>query len=268
MLILRVLLMGPAHGHAIAHAIERASDDLRQLEHGLLYPALHRLETRGWIVSFCSVGADNRRARYYRLTTAGENQHVSLLQVWLGVSIALALSSRPSAQTPSGPLLEVATLDRSSSGAELGIARGRVRHIFADAGIRVLWTTRSGRDSAGTATRRVRLVLLSGSFADEIFLGHGDVLGIAIPAVGRVYVHYDRVVALARRYRTPSGWFLGLVIAHELAHVLLPGAGHAENGLMAATLSPEALPMFTAREAQSLRASVEDGATFAALGLH
>jgi PadR family transcriptional regulator PadR len=267
MLVLWVLLMGPAHGHTIAHLIERASEDVLQLEHGPLYPALHRLETRGWIVSFWGVGSDNRRARYYRLTAAGQTQHVSLVHVWLGVSIALALSVRPSAQTADGrPALEVATFDRSSSGPELGIARGRASHIFADAGIRVVWTTRARGGRAATATHRIQLVVLSGATADETFLGYGDMLGIAIPAVSRVYVHYDRVVALARRHRTPPGWFLGVVIAHELAHVLLPGAGHAEHGLMAATLSPEAMPMFTAREAQSIRARLHDERTFAALG--
>lgn len=71
---------------------------------------------------------------------------------------------------------------------------------------------------------------------------------------------------LARQSRTPPGWFLGVVIAHELAHVLRPDAGHAENGLMGATLRPEAMPMFTAQEAQALRARLHDGVTVTALG--
>ena len=74
MLILRSLVMGPAHGHTIAHAIEHRSDHVLQVEHGSLYPALHRLENRGWIASFWGTSENNRKARYYRLTTVGRKQ--------------------------------------------------------------------------------------------------------------------------------------------------------------------------------------------------
>ena len=74
LLILRTLVLGPAHGHTIAHAIERGSEDVLQIEHGSLYPALHRLEDRGWIVSFWGTSENNRKARYYRLTPAGHRQ--------------------------------------------------------------------------------------------------------------------------------------------------------------------------------------------------
>jgi PadR family transcriptional regulator, regulatory protein PadR len=74
MLILQTLVLGPAHGHSIAQVIERRSDSVLQVEHGSLYPALHRLETRGWIVSFWGTSANNRKARYYRLTRAGRKQ--------------------------------------------------------------------------------------------------------------------------------------------------------------------------------------------------
>jgi PadR family transcriptional regulator, regulatory protein PadR len=74
MLVLRTLVLGPAHGHTIAHAIERGSEDILQVEHGSLYPALHRLEDRGWIASFWGTSENNRRARYYRLTPAGRKQ--------------------------------------------------------------------------------------------------------------------------------------------------------------------------------------------------
>src|SRR5438874_12031689 len=74
MLILQTLLLGPAHGHSIAHAIERGSSDILQVEHGSLYPALYRLEDRGWIASFWGTSENNRRARYYRLTKAGRKQ--------------------------------------------------------------------------------------------------------------------------------------------------------------------------------------------------
>jgi PadR family transcriptional regulator, regulatory protein PadR len=74
LLILRTLVLGPAHGHTIAHAIEKRSDEVLQVEHGSLYPALHRLEDRGWISSYWGTSENNRKARYYRLTAAGRAQ--------------------------------------------------------------------------------------------------------------------------------------------------------------------------------------------------
>src|SRR6187399_2485480 len=74
LLILKTLALGPAHGHTIAHAIERRSEDILQVEHGSLYPALHRLEDRGWIAAFWGTSENNRKARYYRLTPAGRKQ--------------------------------------------------------------------------------------------------------------------------------------------------------------------------------------------------
>ena len=74
MLILQTLVLGPAHGHTIAHAIEHGSEDVLQVEHGSLYPALHRLEDRSWIASFWGTSENNRRARYYRLTPDGRKQ--------------------------------------------------------------------------------------------------------------------------------------------------------------------------------------------------
>jgi transcriptional regulator len=74
LLILQTLVLGPAHGHTIAHAIEHRSDDVLQVEHGSLYPALHRLEDRKWIASFWGTSENNRKARYYRLTAAGRKQ--------------------------------------------------------------------------------------------------------------------------------------------------------------------------------------------------
>jgi PadR family transcriptional regulator PadR len=74
LLILKTLAPGPSHGHTIAHVIEHRSDDVLQVEHGSLYPALHRLEDRGWIASFWGTSENNRRARYYRLTPAGRRQ--------------------------------------------------------------------------------------------------------------------------------------------------------------------------------------------------
>jgi len=74
LLVLRTLSPGPAHGHTIAHVIENRSEDVLQVEHGSLYPALHRLEDRGWIASFWGTSENNRKARYYRLTAAGRKQ--------------------------------------------------------------------------------------------------------------------------------------------------------------------------------------------------
>jgi PadR family transcriptional regulator PadR len=82
LLVLKTLALGPAHGHTIAHAIERRSDDVLQVEYGSLYPALHRLEDRKWIVSFWGTSENNRRARYYRLTPLGRRQLVTQESRW------------------------------------------------------------------------------------------------------------------------------------------------------------------------------------------
>jgi PadR family transcriptional regulator PadR len=75
MLILRTLVFGPAHGHQVAKHIQRTSDEVLQVEHGSLYPALHRLERRGWVVSKWEVAKDRKRQfKYYRLTPAGRRQ--------------------------------------------------------------------------------------------------------------------------------------------------------------------------------------------------
>ena len=70
LLILQTLLLGPAHGQTIAHAIERGSEDVLQVEHGSLYPALHRLQNRGWIASFWGTSENNRKAHRARLRAA------------------------------------------------------------------------------------------------------------------------------------------------------------------------------------------------------
>src|SRR5215467_6692721 len=82
MLILRTLVLGPAHGHTIAYAIERGSEDVLEVEHGSLYPALHRLEDRGWIASFWGTSENNRKARYYRLTPPGRKQLAAQTNRW------------------------------------------------------------------------------------------------------------------------------------------------------------------------------------------
>src|SRR5690242_6868307 len=95
LLILQTLVLGPAHGHTIAYAIERQSDDVLQVEHGSLYPALHRLEDRGWIASFWGTSENNRRARYYRLTSRGRAQLVEQTNRWDEIVRAVNRVLRP-----------------------------------------------------------------------------------------------------------------------------------------------------------------------------
>jgi transcriptional regulator len=95
MLILQAIAPGAAHGHMIAHVIERRSEDVLQVEHGSLYPALHRLENRGWIASFWGTSENNRKARYYRLTAAGRRQLSAETSRWERVVRAVNQVLRP-----------------------------------------------------------------------------------------------------------------------------------------------------------------------------
>ena len=97
MLILRTLALGPAHGHTIAYAIERGSEDVLEVEHGSLYPALHRLEDRGWIASFWGTSENNRKARYYRLTPSGRKQLAVQTGRWDELVRAINRILRPAA---------------------------------------------------------------------------------------------------------------------------------------------------------------------------
>src|SRR3954467_4836358 len=81
-LVLKTLALGPAHGHAIAHAIEHRSEDVLQVEHGSLYPALHRLQERGRVPAFLGTSEKKRRARYYRLTPKGRKQLETQTNRW------------------------------------------------------------------------------------------------------------------------------------------------------------------------------------------
>ena len=94
-LILRTLVGGAAHGHTIAYIIERQSDEMLQVQHGSLYPALHRLEDRGWISSFWGTSENNRRARYYRLTPAGKKQLTAQTNRWDEIVRAVNRILRP-----------------------------------------------------------------------------------------------------------------------------------------------------------------------------
>ena len=98
MLILRTLVTGAAHGHTIAHVIEKGSEDVLQIEHGSLYPALHRLEERGWIASFWGTSENNRKARYYRLTPAGKKQLTAQTTRWEEVVRAIGRILKPAGE--------------------------------------------------------------------------------------------------------------------------------------------------------------------------
>ncbi len=90
MLILRTLLTGPAHGHAISKHIQRTSDDLLQVEHGSLYPALHRLVKQGWISAKWELSKErNREFKYYRLTPLGRKQLIRERSKWTQMVTAI-----------------------------------------------------------------------------------------------------------------------------------------------------------------------------------
>jgi transcriptional regulator len=95
MLILQTLILGPAHGHSIAHAIERGSEDILQVEHGSLYPALYRLEDRGWVASFLGTSENNRKAKYYRLTPSGRKQLALATSRWERLVTGISRIVRP-----------------------------------------------------------------------------------------------------------------------------------------------------------------------------
>src|SRR5271156_993300 len=95
LLILRTLLRGRAHGHAIAKAIEFNSDEVLQVEQGSLYPALHRLIKRGWISVEAGISENNRRAKFYRLTAKGRRQLAVETSKWDTLAAAIARILRP-----------------------------------------------------------------------------------------------------------------------------------------------------------------------------
>jgi len=99
MLILRTLLYGPAHGHQIGKHIQRTTNDFLQMQHGSLYPALHRLEKRRWVVSKWETAPDrNREFKYYRLTEKGRKQLAAEESQWKRMSEAVARVMWPTAE--------------------------------------------------------------------------------------------------------------------------------------------------------------------------
>ena len=91
MMILRTLVTGDAHGHTIAKVIERTSEDVLEVEQGSLYPALHRLEERGWVSSYWGPSENNRKAKFYRLTSAGRKQLARETNRWRQMIRAIGL---------------------------------------------------------------------------------------------------------------------------------------------------------------------------------
>ena len=99
MLILRTLVMGPAHGHTIAQVIEHTSEQALEVEQGSLYPALHRLEDRGLVSAKWGVSENNRRAKFYQLTAAGKRRLATETSRWRRMTRAVGLilgEARPS----------------------------------------------------------------------------------------------------------------------------------------------------------------------------
>src|SRR5262252_8752141 len=98
LLILRTLLTGPTHGHAIAKHIQRTSEELLQVETGSLYPALYRLEARGWIEASWELSDKGKRARYYRITPKGRAQLITEQSKWDAFARAMGLLLKPVAE--------------------------------------------------------------------------------------------------------------------------------------------------------------------------
>ncbi len=90
MLVLKSLTNGPRHGFAVARWIQATTDDALQVEEGTLYPALYRMERKGWIASKWGASENNRKARYYRLTSAGRRQLEAESKAWEGLCEAIA----------------------------------------------------------------------------------------------------------------------------------------------------------------------------------
>src|SRR5215471_14179821 len=99
MLILRTLLFGPGHGHAIAHAIEHGSEEVLQVEHGSLYPALHRLVRQGLISAKDGISENNRKARFYSLTARGRKHLTDEASKWDRLTKAIGRIMKPAEET-------------------------------------------------------------------------------------------------------------------------------------------------------------------------
>ena len=99
MLILKTLIGGAAHGHTIAHVIEKSSEEVLQVEHGSLYPALHRLEDLGLIAAFWGTSENNRRAKYYRITPKGKRHLTAERSRWHVLNAAVVRILGPASES-------------------------------------------------------------------------------------------------------------------------------------------------------------------------
>lgn len=90
LLILRTLLSGPQHGWAISERVQQLSSEVLSIQQGSLYPALHRLERRGWIKARWGISDNNRRAKYYELTRTGQKQLEAETEAWRKLTVAVA----------------------------------------------------------------------------------------------------------------------------------------------------------------------------------
>lgn len=91
LLILRTLILGPAHGHTIARSIEQGSENALEVEQGSLYPALHRLEDRGFVSSQWGISENNRKAKFYQLTAKGKKELATATGRWRRMTRAISL---------------------------------------------------------------------------------------------------------------------------------------------------------------------------------
>ena len=98
LLILRTLIFGAQHGQGIARAIQQTSDDELLIEHGALYPALQRLEEKGWISAEWGTSSNNRKARFYKLTKAGRKQLAAETTKWKRLATAIGRILGPEAE--------------------------------------------------------------------------------------------------------------------------------------------------------------------------
>ena len=150
------------------------------------------------------------------------------------------------------PAFEVVVDNHAPDAApEMAAARARAGFLFGEAGIRVTWPTHVDDPAVVPGREPIVLVVLDRPEGNHLFTGDIRRLGFAVPPASRVYVHYPRVSELARYHGAQPGWFLGVV----LAHVLLPRTGHAAEGIMSASLTPDPKrpPAFSRGESRQLR---------------
>jgi hypothetical protein len=155
----------------------------------------------------------------------------------------------------SDPRLEVSIHVRATvTGPEMFAARTVAAKLYAAAGVRIIWHE---QDAPDAPVRRPTVVLVSSSREIDAAMGSRRTLGRVVQPRVRAYVHYDRVVQMARDFHLDRGMLLGQVIAHEIGHLLL-GAAHTVDGVMAPTIDRRQIPVvtFSRDQADALRATL------------